>query len=146
MPHAWSKDGFEISTDQDRLDLDVIHGFLSESYWTPNIPRELVERQVRNSLSFGIYAAGTQVGFGRLVTDMASFAYLADVFVLPPYRGRGLARWMTTCMLEHPELQTVRRWLLSTADAHGVYAEVGFGPLPEPGRYMTIKRPQPWAT
>src|SRR3954447_13680629 len=128
MPHAWTRDAFEISTDQARLDLDVIHGFLKDCYWTPNIPRELVERQVRNSLSFGIFHQGSQIGFGRLVTDRASFAYLADVFVLPEFRGRGLARWLTTCMLAHPELQTVRRWLLSTADAHGVYAEVGFGP------------------
>ncbi|MDB5095726.1 MAG: family acetyltransferase [Cyanobacteria bacterium RYN_339] len=145
MPHTWTKDEFTLSTDPALLDLDVIHGFLATCYWTPGIPRELVARQVANSLSFGLFHAGTQIGFARLVTDMASFAYLADVFVLPEFRGRGLARWMTALMLDHPELQTVRRWLLSTADAHGVYAEVGFGPLPEPGRYMTIKRPQPWA-
>lgn len=153
MAPTWERDGFVVDTDRERLDIQTIHGFLSESYWSPGIPREAVERAIAHSLCFGIYEVDghndtarpeRQVGFGRLVTDMTSFAYLADVFVLPAYRGRGLARWMTSCALAHPELQTVRRWLLSTADAHGVYAAVGFEPLPEPGRYMTIKRVPPW--
>lgn len=142
---TWTRGAYTLSTDRERLDLDVIHGFLAGSYWTPNIPRELVERQVANAMPIGLYHEGRQVGFARLVTDMASFAYLADVFVLEPHQGQGLARWMVQAFLDHPELQTVRRWLLSTADAHGVYAKLGFGPLPEPERYMTIKRPQPWA-
>lgn len=144
MSHTWDRDGFTISTDPDRLDLAVIHGFLAASYWSAGIPREAVARAIAHSLPFGLYEGDDQVGFARLVTDTVSFAYLADVFVLPAYRGRGLARWLTATILAHPELATVRRWLLATRDAHGVYTAVGFAPLEEPDRYLTIKREPPW--
>ena len=144
MSYTASHDGFTIDTNRARLDVDLVHGFLTTTYWATNIPREAVERSIANSLCFGIYDGAMQVGFARVVSDMVHFAYLADVFVLPGYRGRGLGKWLTATITRHPELQTVRRWLLATRDAHGVYAAAGFGPLEEPGRYMTIKKVPPW--
>ena len=112
-----SHEGFTISTDPAKLDLAVIHGFLTTSYWSPGIARERVERAIRHSLPFGVYEGERQVGFARVITDYTSFAYLADVFVLDAYRGRGLALWLMETILAHPELQDLRRWLLATRDA-----------------------------
>ena len=134
--------GIEIDTDPERLDRSVIHGFLRESYWAGGIPLEIVERSIQNSLCFGLYDQGRQVGFARLVTDRATFAYLADVFVLESHRGRGLAKHLMAAILAHPEVQGLRRWLLATRDAHGLYAEFGFRPLPQPDRFMEINDPQ----
>lgn len=134
-------DGYEISTDRRRLDIDVIHGFLSSSYWAQGIPRSVVEKSVQNSLCFGIYCGAQQVGFARVVSDFATVAYLADVFVVPQHRGRGLAKWLTKTIVDHPELQGLRRILLATQDAHGLYTQFGFQPLSNPERFMSIHNP-----
>lgn len=121
----------------------MIHRFLSGCDWARGMTFAGVERAVRNSLSFGVYRECAQVGFGRVITDRATFAYLADVFILPPHRGIGLARRLVREILAHPELQGVRRFLLSTRDAHALYARLGFVPLDNPGDFMTIRRPRP---
>jgi N-acetylglutamate synthase-like GNAT family acetyltransferase len=137
------RDGFTVSTDPARLDLDLIHSYLTRSYWAAGIPREIVERSVRQSLNFGVYEGTRQVGFARVVTDLATFAYLADVFVLKDYRGRGLSKWLMETLLAHPDLQDVRRWHLVTRDAQGLYARFGFGE-PHAGRHMERVRPKPY--
>jgi GNAT superfamily N-acetyltransferase len=130
------KDKFLLSTDPKRLDLAVIHGFLGASYWAKGIPRELVARSIANSLCFGVYSDGKQVGFARVISDFATYAYIADVFVLGPFRGRGLGKWMLASILEHPRLQQLRRWNLVTNDAHGLYAQFGFSAPKWPENYM----------
>jgi len=132
---------FSISTDPERLDVDVIWAWLRESYWSPGIPRAAVERGIRNSIPFGIYEGPRQVGFARVITDRASFAYLADVFVEPGARGRGLSSWLMEVIAAHPDLQSLRRFLLATRDAHGLYAKHGFRPLARPEYFMEIHRP-----
>ena len=132
---------YEISTDPARLDLDVIHGFLTESYWARGIPRETVARSLRGSLCFGVYHAGAQVAFARAITDRATFAYLADVFVLPAHRGRGVGKRLIAAIKAHPELQGQRRWLLGTRDAHGLYRQFGFAPPADPSLWMEIHDP-----
>src|SRR5262249_20233372 len=128
---------YEISADPRRLDLDLIHRFLSEdAYWSPGIPRATVERAIANSLCFGIYDAGAQVGFARVITDRATYAYLADVFVLPAHRGNGLSKLLLQSIVAHPELQGLRRWTLATRDAHSLYAKFGFTPIAKPDRLM----------
>jgi GNAT superfamily N-acetyltransferase len=147
-PHEWRHPSgqYVISTDPLRLDLDVIHGVLRESYWSPGIPRELVRRAIDGSLSFGVYTTGgVQVGFARVVTDRATFAYLADVFVVTPERGRGLSKWLMSVIVEHPELQDLRRWLLGTRDGHGLYSKFGFTPLRAPERFMERHDPDVYA-
>jgi GNAT superfamily N-acetyltransferase len=133
---------YEVSTDQSRLDIEVIHSFLSNSYWSPNIPRSVVEKSIRHSLCFGAFCEGRQAGFARVITDFASFAYIADVFVVPEHRGRGVSKLMLRAILEHPELQTLRRFLLATRDAHELYAKFGFEPLANSEHFMTIHRPR----
>jgi GNAT superfamily N-acetyltransferase len=130
-----------VSTDRDRLDIDVIQRFLARSYWAEGIPRSVVERAVRHSLCFGLYLGGAQVGFARVVTDRATFAYLADVFVLEENRGRGLSKWLMACVVGHPDLQGLRRFSLATRDAHGLYQRFGFAALSHPDRHMEIARP-----
>jgi len=132
---------YTISDDPARLDLDVIHGFLSRSYWSPGIPRATVARAIANSICFGAYLGETQVGFARLVTDRATFAYLADVFVLEPHRGRGLSRALMELILAHSEVQGLRRWLLATRDAHGLYRKFGFAELANPALFLTRHDP-----
>jgi len=127
---------FELSDDPARLDVEAIHAFLRESYWAAGIPREVVERSLRGSLCFGVYEGQRQVGFARCVTDRATYAYLADVFVLPSHRGRGLSKWLMECISAHPDLQGLRRWNLVTRDAHGLYAQHGFTAPRHPERYM----------
>lgn len=135
----WRKDDFHITTAFDRLNLDVIHGYLArESYWASGIPRATVEKSMQNSLCFGLFHGKTQIGFARVISDYATFAYLADVFVLPKYRGQGLAKWLMECIMAHPELRGLRRWLLVTRDAHGLYQKSGFTPLAHPERLMEI--------
>ena len=134
-------DEYEISTEAARLDLDVIYNFLAvESYWSPGIPRSVVERAVQNSLCFGIYHGGAQVGFGRVVTDKATFALLADLFILEPHRGKGLSKWLMRCIIEHEDLQGLRRLLLLTSDAHELYRKFGFTELGNPWRFMEVLR------
>jgi GNAT superfamily N-acetyltransferase len=134
---------FVISTDAARLDLDVIHGFLADSYWAKGIPREVVARSIQHSLCFGIYDRdGAQAGFARVITDYATIAYLGDVFVLESHRGRGLGKWMMECVVAHPDLQNLRRWILLTRDAHGLYKQFGFTPVKVPERYMELHNPE----
>jgi len=140
----WQRDEFVITDNHEALDMDVIHGFLRESYWARGIPRSLMERSLTNSLCFGLSCGDRQVGFARAITDYATFAYLADVFILPEFRGRGLAAWLVGCVVHHPELQGLRRILLATADAHGLYQGCGFSPLRSPGNFMEIGRADPY--
>ena len=133
--------GYVISSDPARLDLDVIHCFIAQSYWAKNIPRALVERTIQNSLCWGVYHEAIQVGFARVITDQATFAYLADVFILPEHRGKGLSKALVATILAHPDLQGLRRWMLVTVDAQGLYDQFGFNPVPQPERHMEIHRP-----
>ena len=137
---------YEIYTDRDRLDIDVIHGFLVRSYWSHGVPRDIVARAIRHSLCFGIDHRRVQVGFARLVTDRATFAYLADVFILEEHRGIGLAKRLMGAILAHADLQGLRRLLLGTRDAHGLYEQFGFRALANPGRMMEIIRPDTYRT
>jgi GNAT superfamily N-acetyltransferase len=133
------KNEYEISTDPDRLDVDVIHDFLAnDSYWSPGIPRSIVERAIENSLCFGVYHSGRQVGFGRVVTDRSTFALLADVFILQPHRRKGLSKRLMRCIMDHEDLQGLRRWLLLTSDAHSLYRQFGFQDLANTWRFMEI--------
>lgn len=127
---------YVISTDPARFDLVVIHGFLTSSYWATGIPAATVQAAIDHSLAFGIYEGDQQVGFARVITDSATFAYLADVFVIESHRGQGLSKWLLACILAHPDLQGLRRVLLATRDAHGLYAQYGFQPLRAPDRWM----------
>lgn len=136
-----SRGELQVSCDPGRLDLDAIHGYLSRSYWAEGIPRELVARSLQNSLCFGLFDGRRQVGFARVVSDRATFAYLADVYVLEEHRGRGLATWLMECVLAHPQLQGLRRWALVTRDAHALYRKFGFVTPPRPERWMEISRP-----
>jgi GNAT superfamily N-acetyltransferase len=133
----WQKDEFTISTDPSRLDIPYIHSYLSErSYWAQGIPVETVNASIRGSLCFGVYEGVRQLGFARIVSDKATFAYLADVFIDEAYRGRGLSKWMMEIIIAHPELQGLRRWMLGTHDAHGLYTQFGFQQLDQPERVM----------
>lgn len=132
---------YEITSDAARLDVDAIHAFLSKTYWSPGIPRHIVQRAIDNSLCFGVLLEGRQVGFARLVTDKATFAYLADVYVLEEHRGKGLSLRLMEAVKAHPELQGLRRMMLATRDAHGLYAKFGFTPLAAPDRMMEVHVP-----
>ena len=153
---------FLISTDPALLDRDVIHGFLTNCYWAKGIPREVVERSIEHSLCFGVYdglvgqsprlakdarhGAPAQVGFARVISDFATVAYLGDVFILESHRGRGLSKWLMGCIMQHPGLQNLRRWILLTRDAHGLYTQFGFTPVKAPDRYMELHRPDVYET
>ena len=137
----WHRADFTISTDLSRFDLDVVHRYLAGSYWSPGIPRETMERGFRNSLCFGLFEEKRQIGMARVITDRATFAYLADVFVLEEYRGRGLSKWLMECVMAHPDLQGLRRFTLATRDAHTLYEKFGFQALGDPTRHMEINRP-----
>ena len=132
---------YTISTDPDRFDVTAIHAYLTRSYWSPGIPRATVERAIAYSLSFGLFHGDAQVGFARVVTDRATFAYLADVYVLEDHRGKGLSKWLLEAVLAHSELQGLRRFLLATRDAHSLYARYAFKALANPARLMEIHDP-----
>ncbi|NMO22652.1 GNAT family N-acetyltransferase [Pyxidicoccus fallax] len=136
--HEWTRGDFVISTDRSRVDVEAVHRFLQSSYWAAGIPLEVVRRSVANSLPFGLYrvATGEQVGFARVTTDFATFAYLADVFIADAVRGHGLGKWLVERIVGHPELQGLRRWMLATRDAHSLYAQHGFTPLSAPESFM----------
>lgn len=136
MTQEWQQNGFVISTDINRLDLHIIHQFLANSYWAQGLPLEVLERSIRHSLVFGLYKQHQQVGFARVVTDYATFAYLSDVFVLEAWRGQGLGKWLIETIVAHPQLQGLRRWLLATKDAHEFYQPFGFQALKNPDRFM----------
>src|SRR6266498_623668 len=142
MTHIEHRRGeFLVSTDPVRLDIEFIHAFLSNSYWAAGIPREVVERSIANSLCFGVYEGDRQVGFARVITDYATFAYLADVFIIESHRGRGLSKFLMECIAQHPKLQGLRRWMPATRDAHELYARFGFTPLTKPDRFMELHNP-----
>ena len=133
----WTKEKYLITTDAAKVDVDVVHRFLSEqSSWAKNIPRETVARAVQHSICFSVLHEDALIGFARVVSDRATVAYLGDVFVLPAHRGRGLSKWLMACITSHPELQGLRRWMLATADAHGLYSQFAFTPLNAPARWM----------
>jgi GNAT superfamily N-acetyltransferase len=131
-------DEIVVSTDPSRLDLDAIHGFLAGSYWAAGISRAVMERSFRHSLCFGAYLGDRQVGFARVISDQATFAYVCDVFVSPACRGRGVGKRLMTAIMGHPDLQGLRRWTLFTRDAHGLYRQFGFGAGRYPDRLMEI--------
>ncbi len=143
---TWSRDDYTISTDQARLDVDAIHAFLAQSYWATHVPRDVVERSLRNALCFGLYCNEVQIGLVRVVTDYATIAYVGDVYVLPEHRGRGLSKWMMECVLAHPELQHLRRWILITRDAHDLYRRFGFRELKRPEGFMELHDPDVYHT
>ena len=153
MSIEWRRDDYVISTERERLDVDLIHKFLSESsYWAIGRPLEVVRRSIEHSLAFGIYQGERQqIGFARVITDDATFAWIADVFVLEEFRGRGLGKWLVEIILGHPELQAFRRWVLATKDAHELYRSYGFQELQRPERWMerhdpqTMEKPDYWA-
>jgi GNAT superfamily N-acetyltransferase len=134
---TWQRDDYTISTVPARLNLDLIHNYIcNHSYWGKGRAKDVIERSIKNSLPFGIYKGDEQVGFARIVTDYATYAWVADVFVLPEHRGRGLSKWLMEVILAHPQLQGFRRWVLSTRDAQGLYERFGFMPLKRPERWM----------
>jgi GNAT superfamily N-acetyltransferase len=131
---------YVISTDRARIDVAAVHAFLSRSYWSPGIPEETVRRGIAGAICFGIYHGSAQVGFARVITDQATYAYLADVYVLEAHRGRGLAKWLMEVIMSHPALQGLRRFSLSTRDAHALYRQFGFELVANPERQMEIMR------
>jgi GNAT superfamily N-acetyltransferase len=133
--------GYRISTDTNEMDVDAVHAYLTRSYWSEGIPRDVVERSLRGSLCFGIFHGAAQIGFARVITDRATFAHLADVYVLEDHRGRGLGKQLVATILAHPDLQGLRRFQLMTRDAHELYRQFGFGPAARPTAYMEINRP-----
>jgi GNAT superfamily N-acetyltransferase len=137
----FKKDNFTISADPQRLDLKTVHGYLTRSYWATGIPLEVVEKSARNSFCFGVYDGEKQIGFARVITDFATTGYLADVFILEEYQGRGLGIWLIECIMNHPDLQGFRKWVLVTKDAHGLYEKFGFRKLAMPENYMEISKP-----
>lgn len=145
----WRRTPYLVSDDRARLELDVVHGFLTRSDWARGIPRALVERSIEGSLAFGLYHAQSgrvrQLGCARVVSDRATFAYLCDVFVLEEARGRGLARFLVACAQAHPELQGLCRWQLVTRDAHGLYERLGWTVTREPQRHLELLRPEAYA-
>lgn len=139
---AFTAKGYSISADKNLLDIDMIFGYLSnESYWAKGIPLEKLKRAIDNAVCFGIYQQNKQIGFARVITDKATFAYLADVFILETYRGKGLSKWLVQTILNDEELQGLRRWVLATADAQGLYSQFGFGQITNPERWMGIYTP-----
>jgi GNAT superfamily N-acetyltransferase len=142
--YEWRKDGYLVSTDPALLDLEVIHGYLSRSYWRRGAPKEHVARALENSLNFGLYEAERQIGLSRVVTDYADFAYLCDVFVLEAYQGQGLGQWLIGCVLACPSLQGLGRITLDTRDAQEFYRRFGFKELSDPSTHMLISARRPW--
>ena len=139
---TWQKGEFTISTDRERLQIDAIHKFLSEeSYWAKERTKEQTTRAIKNSLSFGVYKGENLVGFARVVTDYATFAYVGDVFILEEFRGQGLSKWLMDTIISHPDLQNFRRWILATKDAHALYEKFGFTALKFPVRWMEKTAP-----
>jgi GNAT superfamily N-acetyltransferase len=132
----WTQGNFTVSCDPARLNLSVVTEFLATSYWASGIAYDTVARSAANSLCFSLLAADHQIGFARVISDYTTFAYLADVFILPSHRGQGLSKWLIDCVVSHPQLQGLRRWLLATRDAHELYRKYGFQPLSNPGLFM----------
>ncbi|MFZ0412586.1 MAG: GNAT family N-acetyltransferase [Candidatus Acidiferrales bacterium] len=143
MPQEWSKGEYRVSTDPAKLDITVIHDFLSrQSTWAAGIPLATVTTSIQQSLCFGLFHAERQIGFARVISDYATIAYLGDVFVIREYRGRGLSKCLMSCVMDHPGLRNMRRWILVTGDAHGLYRQFGFRALEQPRKYMEIHNPR----
>lgn len=132
----FKKNSYLISTEKNKLDLELIYGFLKNSYWAKDQPFEKIKTSIDNSLCFGLYKNEKQIGFARVLTDMARIAHLADVFILEPYRGMGLGKWLLQCIMAHPELENINKWMLATKDAHSLYKKFGFKTLKTPEFYM----------
>ena len=129
---------FYITTNKRKLDLKLIHRFLKNSYWAKNIPFKIVCRAIKNSLCFGVFESHKQIGFARVITDKARFAYIHDVFIIEKYRGRDLSKWLMGTILKHPQLQGMKKWALATRDAHDLYRQFGFKKLKDPAKHMEI--------
>lgn len=143
----WQNGDYLISTDKMKLDIGIIHTYLSrDSYWAEQVPLSVVVRSIEHSLCFGIYHHGQQVGFARVISDLATFAWLADVFILPEHRGKGLSKWLMQVIIDYPGLQGLRRFLLGTKDAHGLYLQFGFVAYPQPERLMSRSTPDIYKT
>jgi GNAT superfamily N-acetyltransferase len=140
-PQEYRNNNYLISTHKGKLKLYEIHKFLTDSYWSKGITIDKVKKSIDNSLCFGVYHEMKQVGFARVVTDYSLFGYLADVFIIEEYRGRGLSKWLMECIVNHPDLKDLRSWMLATKDAHKLYEKFGFKPLDEPERFMRKKNP-----
>jgi N-acetylglutamate synthase-like GNAT family acetyltransferase len=137
----FTKDRFYISTENEKMDIDLIHSFLSRSYWAEGISKEIIRRSIEGALCFGVFESDKQVGFARMITDRATFAYLADVFIIEEYRGLGLSKWLMEVIMVHPDLQGLRRMMLATRDAHELYKKFGFTLLNNVDRWMHIHHP-----
>jgi len=142
----WKKDDYLVSTDKSKIDVDAVHHFLSQSYWAEGIPKDVVHRGIDNSLCFAIYHRDKLTGFARVISDFATFAYLADVFIMPEERGRGLSKWLMQLIINHPQLQGLRRFILATKDAHSLYTQFGFTPFDKPERWMQRHNPEVYKT
>jgi GNAT superfamily N-acetyltransferase len=129
---------YSISTDKSRFDIELIHDFLSHSYWAEGVPLDVVQRSIENAMCFGVFHGDQQVGFARVISDFATYAYIGDVFILEAHRGKGLSEQLMQAIMKHRLLQNLRRWSLVTRDAHGLYAQFGFTPLANPERYMEL--------
>ena len=140
VPFETEREGFLISTNPARFDMDAVHAYLTRSYWAEGITKDTVAKSIKSSLVFGLYEGNRQIGLARVITDNATFAYLCDVYVLEDYRGRGLGKWLVASVRSHPDLQNLRRFVLVTRDAHGLYDQFGFAPLKYPERYIEILR------
>jgi GNAT superfamily N-acetyltransferase len=136
--YRFTRSDYSISTDPALLDFDVIHGYLTRSYWSEGISMETVRNAAEHSYCFGVYHKEAQIGFARLITDMTSFSYLADVFILEEHRGQGLSKWLMECMLSIPEIAGQRKMMLATKDAHGLYAQYGFRAISDPAKLMEL--------
>jgi GNAT superfamily N-acetyltransferase len=132
----WTRDGFTVTCDPARMDPAVVAAYLASSYWAGGIPPDTVKKSMQHSLCFALLDGARQIGFARVISDRATVAWLGDVFVLPEYRGRGLGKWLMECVVKHPDLQGLRRWILATQDAHGLYRRLGFTPLKAPESFM----------
>jgi N-acetylglutamate synthase-like GNAT family acetyltransferase len=138
----FTKDRFSISTEKEKMDIDFIHSFLTQSYWAEGISKEIIRRSIEGALCFGVFENDKQVGFARMITDRATFAYLADVFIIEEYRGLGLSKWLMEVIMSHSDLQGLRRMMLATRDAHELYKKFGFTPLNNVDRWMHIHSPE----
>ena len=141
MNYSISENGFSISTDKRKINIPYVHNFLSHSYWSAGISIAVVKKAIKGSLCFAVYYHQDQIGFARMITDGATFAYLADVFIDKKYRGRGLSKWLIENIMSHPDLQGLRRIMLATKDAHRLYKKFGFTPLTNAERWMQIHNP-----
>ena len=142
MIYEINKGKYLISTDKRKLQIKIIHGFLVKAYWSIGISKARIKKAIHGSLCFGVYYKEKQIGFARIVTDRASFGYIADVFIVEPFRGRSLSKWLMNSILNHPELKDLKTWMLATRDAHGLYAKFGFENLKEPQRFMRKQNPK----